>query len=62
MEAQANELLAELRMSTSPEIKRKKDEKFGIRADTSWGGYQKDLSQIAKRIGKNSKDVSRIRF
>ena len=54
MEAQVNELLAELRMISSPEIKRKKDEKFGIRADTSWGVYQKDLSQIAKRIGKNT--------
>ena len=54
MEAQVNELLTELRMISSPEIKRKKDEKFGIKADTSWGVYQKDLSQIAKRIGKNT--------
>jgi len=62
MEAQANELLAELRMSTSPEIKRKKDEKFSIRDDTSCRVYQKDLGQIAKRISKNAKDVSRIQF
>lgn len=54
MEAQVNELLTELRMISSPEIKRKKEEKFGIRDDASWGVYQKDLSQIAKRIGKNT--------
>ena len=54
METQVNELLTELRIISSPEIKRKKDEKFGIKADTSWGVYQKDLSQIAKRIGKNT--------
>ena len=62
MEAQVNELLAELRMISSPEIKRKKDEKFGIRDDTSRGVYQKDLSQIAKRIGKSTINVSRIQF
>ena len=62
MEAQVNELLIELRMISSPEIKHKKDEKFGIRADTSWGVYQKDLSHIAKRIVKKAKDVNRIQF
>jgi len=54
MEAQVNELLTELRLISSPEIKRKKDEKFGIKAPTSLGVYQKDLSEMAKRIGKNT--------
>ena len=62
MEAQVNELLTELRMISSPEIKLKKDEKFGIKADTSRGVYQKDLSQIAKRLGKNAINVSHIQF
>ena len=43
MEAQVNELLTELRMISSPEIKLKKDEKFGFIAYPSWGVYQKDL-------------------
>lgn len=54
MEARVKELLTALRSISDPEIKRKKHEKFGISAETSWGVYQKEISELAKKIGKDT--------
>jgi len=54
MEARVKELLTELRSISDPEIKRKKRDKFGISAETSWGVYQKDITELAKKTGKDT--------
>ena len=51
---QLNEILSELKFISNPKIKEFKAKKFGIVSDNSWGVYQKDLSAIAKKIGKNT--------
>jgi len=51
---QIDQILKELKSLSSSEIKANKAKKFGIASDNSWGVYQKDLSFIAKRIGKNT--------
>lgn len=52
---QLTEILSELKLISNPEIKAFKAKKFGIECDNSWGVYQKDISILAKRIGKNTK-------
>ena len=54
MEARVKELLTALRSISDPEIKAKKQDKFGIIAETSWGVYQKGIKALAKSIGKNT--------
>ncbi|MCF6223735.1 MAG: DNA alkylation repair protein [Flavobacteriaceae bacterium] len=49
-----NEILLELKSLSNPEIKAFKAKKYGINCDNSWGVYQKDLSALAKKIGKNT--------
>jgi len=49
-----NKILKELELLSNPEIKAFKSKKFGINCDNSWGVYQKDLSALAKKIGKNT--------
>ena len=51
---QINEILEELKSLSSSEIKAFKAKKFGIDCDNSWGVYQKDLSALAKKTGKNT--------
>ncbi len=51
---QLNEILNELKLISNPEIKEFKAKKFGIKSKNSWGVYQKDLSVLAKKIGKNT--------
>jgi len=51
---QIDQILKELKSVSSAEIKAKKEKKFGIVSDNSWGVYQKDLSYLAKKIGKNT--------
>ena len=51
---QINEILTELKSLSSPEIRDFKAKKFGIDCDNSWGVYQKDLSALAKKIGRNT--------
>ena len=52
---QLTEILSELKSLSDPEIKAFKAKKFGIVCDNSWGVYQKDISVLAKKIGKNTK-------
>jgi len=52
---QLNEILHELKTLSNSEIKDFKAKKFGIESNNSWGVYQKDLSALAKKIGKNTK-------
>jgi 3-methyladenine DNA glycosylase AlkD len=54
MEMQFDQILNELKSLSSPEIKSYKAKKFGIECKNSWGVYQKDLSSLAKKIGKNT--------
>jgi len=49
-----DQILKELKNLSNHKIKEFKARKFGIRSDNSWGVYQKDLSVLAKRIGKNT--------
>lgn len=49
-----DEILLELKSLSKPEIKAFKAKKYGIDCDNSWGVYQKDLSALAKKIGKNT--------
>jgi len=51
---QLAEILRELKLVSNPEIKAMKAKKFGIICDNSWGVYQKDISTLAKKIGKNT--------
>ncbi len=48
------EILLELKSLSNPEIKAFKAKKYGIDCDNSWGLYQKNLSALAKKIGKNT--------
>lgn len=54
MEVRVKELLIELRSISDPEIKHKKQFKFGISSENSWGVYQKDIKKMAKKIGKDT--------
>lgn len=54
MEARVKELLIALRSISDPEIKLKKQVKFGINSPSSWGVYQKDIRELAQKIGKNT--------
>jgi 3-methyladenine DNA glycosylase AlkD len=49
-----DQILKELKNLSNHKIKEFKARKFGIQSDNSWGVYQKDLSVLAKRIGKNT--------
>ncbi len=51
---QLNEILLELKSISNPEIKEIKAKKFGIISKNSWGVYQKDLTELAKKIGKDT--------
>lgn len=51
---QFDQILNELKSLSDPEIKAYKAKKFGINSENSWGVYQKDLSALAKKIGKNT--------
>ncbi len=51
---QLNEILNKLKLISNPEIMEFKAKKFGIISENSWGVYQKDLSILAKKIGKNT--------
>ncbi len=49
-----NQALKELKSLSNSEIKAFKAKKYGILCDNSWGVYQKDISVLAKKIGKNT--------
>ena len=51
---QLAEILGELKSISNPEIKAMKAKKFGIVCDNSLGIYQKGISDLAKKIGKNT--------
>lgn len=51
---QLKEILKELKSLSNKDIKAFKARKYGIKADNSWGVYQKDLQILAKKIGKNT--------
>ena len=51
---QINEILGELKSLSNPEVKAFKAKKYNIICDNSWGVYQKDISALAKKIGKNT--------
>jgi len=51
---QLDEILKELKLLSSPKIKAFKSKKYGIQCDNSWGVYQKDISALAKKTGKNT--------
>jgi len=54
------EVINELHKLANPEKVKFKKRKFGVAADNSLGIYQKDLKELAKKIGTDSKLGSRL--
>ncbi len=51
---QIDQILKELKSLSNPEIKAYKSKKYGIDCENSLGIYQKEISFLAKKVGKNT--------
>ena len=55
MEKQVDQILFELKNISDQQVKLDKEKRFGIASPYSLGIYQRDINQIAKGLGKNTR-------
>ena len=54
MRYNSNQIITKLRSLANEEVIVRKEKKFGVTASNSLGLYQKDLNELAKKIGKDT--------